>query len=1022
MALRAGEIELLFTANVDQIDKAEKQVKQVGKTVEGNPIKIDADTSDVLAGMDRVEGEVKRLVSADTVVKLDAEISRAETNIERTKARIEDLQVKADAGLDVTADVKRAEAALSKAERSLKGLTEARAKIDVDADTSEALAALQEVAAEKRVVSADVVAKVDADITYAQRNVTKIRAELEVLAAQEATPQVLVDVSKAESRLEAAEKKLRGLEGARANMEVDADTSGAEAELKKLPDVAKGAGENSGRSFAGSLDSATRGAGEKVGAVVGGEVESTLVDALSAIPVAGGIILAGVAIGKAITGAINDGLAVEKNQDRLQALTGITEADALRLSRAAGEAYANNFGESIESNMDTTRLALQFRILDPNATTRDAQLVVQGLSGIADVLGEDVRPVAQAVTQLISTGLAKNATQAYDLIAAGARNGVNRNEDLLDTLTEYPSLFQRLGLSGEEALGLVSQSMQAGARNSDLAADALKEFQIRATDASTASAAGFEALGLNAEEMTAKIARGGTDARDGLDAVLTKLRETEDPVVRNAAAVALFGTQAEDLGEALFAMDLSSAVEQLGGVTGAAQKMFDTLSDNDASKIEQAQRSIETAAEGIKGALAQAFADPLAEGAEWISQNRGPVLQFFSDLVNGAIDFGITAAEAFGSFVSGPLADMVDGLKHVIKFINPFADTSDLESFINGMRDFESTTDDVADGLESMRKPFNVFMDGQVALGYVSDAALRTADAVSKVGYAAEGSASLMDQFKVAQDGSVSASGELQSQLEASAAALQAEYDAAVAAGESQENLQGRYDTTSAALMNQLTAMGLTQEQAQSLINTVLKTPTDAYTRYSSNAEAQAAVVNNLTQKVVQMPDGSFVIVANTGSAQATVNDFVLKNSQRVISIAIQGIQTATGRAYGGPIWGPGGPRDDVIPIMASNGEHMLPADEVAMAGGHAGVYRIRQAIRQGLRLADGGPVAIDDRTWRMPSTTSVPAAAAAQPAVVQGASRRPVNVVQHIYTTATDGVLIARESGQEIERGLGSV
>ncbi|MBR7518183.1 hypothetical protein KC217_21165, partial [Mycobacterium tuberculosis] len=88
----------------------------------------------------------------------------------------------------------------------------------------------------------------------------------------------------------------------------------------------------------------------------------------------------------------------------------------------------------------------------------------------------------------------------------------------------YPSLFQRLGLSGEEALGLVSQGMKAGARNSDLAADALKEFQIRATDASELSASGFEALGLNAEDMTNKIVQGGASARDGLAEGLTKLR------------------------------------------------------------------------------------------------------------------------------------------------------------------------------------------------------------------------------------------------------------------------------------------------------------------------------------------------------------------------------------------------------------------------------------------------------------------------------------------------------------------
>lgn len=822
--LTVADLEVLFTANTQQVQTAEKQVVAIGKKIEGKPLKIEADAKGVLADMDRVETAAKKLVSERAVIKLDADISRAEKNLERAVDKLEDLHIRAEGGLDVTADVKRAEASIQRIERMLDGLRSARNTVDVE-----------------------------------------------------------VDPEPAESSL----KRFLGL-------------------FKRRTEEA---GSEGGRSLSQGLDAATRGAGEKVGAVVGGEIESTLIDALSAIPIAGGIILAGVAIGKAVVGGIQDGLAVEKRFDNLQALTGISEADALRIGRAAGEAYANNFGESIESNMDAARLALQFRILDPSATTRDAQLVVQGLAGIADVLDEDVRPVAQTVAQLLSTGLAKDAKHAYDLIATGARNGLNRNEDLLDTLTEYPSLFQRLGLSGEEALGLINQGMRAGARNSDLAADALKEFQIRATDASTASAAGFEALGLNAEEMTARIAAGGESARDGLALVLDKLRETEDPVLRNAAAVGLFGTQSEDLAEALFAMDLSTAVDQLGGVTDAAQKMFDTLASNDASKIEQAQRSIEVAADGIKGALAGAFADPLADFADWVSQNRGPVLQFFADLVNGAIDFSISATEGVGAFVSGPLAEMVEGLAVAIKFFNWGADTSELDKLAESMRGFESTTDGVVDKLEGMRGEFNGFADGQIALGYVSDAALRTADAVAKVGIAVDGSQFAMTNLDLANLSATESGRALQEQLDLAAQSLRDEYDAAIAAGESQDNLRGRYDATSGALMGQLTAMGLTQEQAQSLIDTVLQTPEEASTVYTSNADSEKGKVIDLGNRIITLPDGSTVIYADTSPASGTIDRLITANNGRQIKIKVfadgsgfqlPGGRTVTAQAQGG--------------------------------------------------------------------------------------------------------------------------
>lgn len=780
MALRAAELEVLFTANTADIDKADKDVKSIGERIEKKPItaKINADEKGALAGMDRVESAAKKLVSQDTSLKLDADITRAEKSFGRAQQRLADLEVRALGGLDVTADVRRAEAALSKVERNLKGLRAAKNEIVVDADTV-----------------------------------------------------------KAENELD---------------------------------------------QFAGKA----KRAGGKAGAEAGSELEGTLVSALMAIPIAGGIILAGVAIGKAVFGAIQDGLQVEVGRDRLQALTGISEADALRLGRAAGEAYSNMFGESIEANMDTTRLALQFDIIDADTSTRSAQKVVEGLSGIADVLGEDVRPIAAAVTTLLSSGMAKSAENAFDLLATGAREGVNRGDDLIDTFTEYPAVFARLGLSGEEALGLMNQGLDAGARNSDIAADALKEFQIRATDASEASTVAFESLGFNAEEMTAKISRGGADARDGLDEVLIKLRETEDPVLRNAAAVGLFGTKAEDMGAALFAMDLSTAVDQLNGVTGAAQLMFDTLADNDATKLEQAQRNIEVAADGIKGALAAAFSEPLGDAAEWVSRNRGPMLQFFLDLANGALDFGVSlvnasadASEALGEFVAGPGADMLQVVADIQKTINPFADTSAIDATIASMRVADDTTADFADTLrekgvgaiEEARDRLNEFGEGAVAMGFLNDASLRLAGSLDEVGVGAEGALLSLDGIDFANVRASDSGRVLADQVRDSIIALQDEQVAASAAGESQETLAERYDAGTDALVSQLTQMGLTEDQARALIDTVLQTPTSATTAFNSNAPGEQGKVQSLADRITTLPDGSVVIIADTTDATAKI-------------------------------------------------------------------------------------------------------------------------------------------------------
>lgn len=58
--------------------------------------------------------------------------------------------------------------------------------------------------------------------------------------------------------------------------------------------------------------------------------------------------------------------------------------------------------------------------------------------------------------------------------------------------------------------------------------------------------------------------------------------------------------------------------------------------------------------------------------------------------------------------------------------------------------------------------------------------------------------------------------------------------------------------------------------------------------------------------------------------------------------------------ADGGPIYGPGGPRDDLVLARLSAGEHVWTADEVQKAGGHHRVEALRHAIRG---YAGGGAV-----------------------------------------------------------------
>jgi phage-related minor tail protein len=353
--------------------------------------------------------------------------------------------------------------------------------------------------------------------------------------------------------------------------------AGAKAER-----AGKQAGKDTGKGFADGVEGSVRGAGNAMKGVVEG----------IGLSGPGGAAAAGAAVGLAFVGGLRAAMDVEAETDRLNASIGATGPAAQKAGEIAGELYADAYGDSLPEVTEAVEGVIK-NVADLNRTSKkDLKGISASVIDVSKVFRQDFGKTTSAIGQLMRTGLAKNATEALDLITKGLQGPANKSDDLLDTLNEYPVQFQKLGLSGKQALGLVSQGVKAGARDSDVAADSLKEFAIRAVDGSKLTADSFKAIGLNAKQMSADIAAGGPKAAAALGLTLDKLRLVEDPAKRAQIAVGLFGTQSEDMAAALGAMDLSTAESELGTVAGAAKRMGDTFNDNASVRVSAFARGV----------------------------------------------------------------------------------------------------------------------------------------------------------------------------------------------------------------------------------------------------------------------------------------------------------------------------------------------------------------------------------------------------------------------------------------------
>lgn len=486
----------------------------------------------------------------------------------------------------------------------------------------------------------------------------KVRVEEERLAKARASGK--------QDQVVAAEERLNKTrrDAKRLNREAAASFEEVTAAQKRLADSASKTSSGLGGllSKLGSLGGAAKtGGAEAATGFVGGFGGPIAALGTKAGPV--GLALAatvglGLAAGKLLGDQVMAGIGQLQQEAGVAAKLGLTAEQIKPLARSAAAAYAANFGESISGNLDTIRAAVQGGILDPNANAADVQKIVAQLSTVATVTGEDIPAAVRTAQQAVRTGLAKDVTGAFDLIVKAQQQGLNVSEDLFDTINEYGTQFRKLGLDGPEALGLIAQAVKGGARDTDTAADALKEFSIRAIDGSKLTGQAYHDLGLSFKGTTEAFAAGGDTAKATFQEVVNRIAAVEDPAKRAQIQVALFGTKAEDLGNAVNTMDLSTAVSQFGQVEGAAAKAAETLGGGAAGSIEQARRNIEVAVDGMQKGLAQAFGPALEKVAAWVIKNQDKIVGFFTGVGHAAI--------AASEFVVTSLGDIVSSLGQLI--------------------------------------------------------------------------------------------------------------------------------------------------------------------------------------------------------------------------------------------------------------------------------------------------------------------------------------------------------------------
>ncbi|MED4783440.1 phage tail tape measure protein [Brevibacillus choshinensis] len=362
---------------------------------------------------------------------------------------------------------------------------------------------------------------------------------------------------------------------------------------------------------------------------------------------AGAITAPILAVGGALLKVTSD---AEAAQSKLQASLGITAEEAQELGEIARSVWKDGFGADLE---EVNQALVDVRQNMSGLANEELAEVTEGALSIAEIFGQDVKEITAAAGVMMKN-FGISGKDALDIITTGFQQGGDFSGELLDTLREYAPQFNALGISADNALGMLIKGAQTGAFNLDKVGDAFKEFNIRIKDGSDLTYESMAQLFApdNIEEFTTALMKGGKDSQEylqllgkvsadtanqliadlqkggnnandafialqsimgdgvkiiddlssgsitgyeAMQKIIGKLSEIEDPITKAQLGVALFGTQWEDL-EADVITAMTSGENSIGDFIGATDKATKTLIENNPGKALQAAfRSLQDA-------------------------------------------------------------------------------------------------------------------------------------------------------------------------------------------------------------------------------------------------------------------------------------------------------------------------------------------------------------------------------------------------------------------------------------------
>lgn len=268
----------------------------------------------------------------------------------------------------------------------------------------------------------------------------------------------------------------------------------------------------------------------------------------------------------AIKTGVNQATELDDAMAKFQAQTGASSNEMSKFKNIARDVWSNNFGEDISDVAD-----MMGRVKQQMQGISDVDLkdVTEDLLTLRDTFGMDENETLRGAQQLMKQ-FGISSKEAFDLMATGAQNGLNKSDELGDNISEYAGKFKQAGYSADEYFQLMQNGLDGGAYNLDKVNDAINEVTTRLVDGNIEGA--LDNFDTKTQDVFKAWQEGRKTQKDVVNAIVEDISRTTNQQEKLNKTATAFGTMGEDF-NAGFIQSLTTVGNKYKDVEGAMDKV-----------------------------------------------------------------------------------------------------------------------------------------------------------------------------------------------------------------------------------------------------------------------------------------------------------------------------------------------------------------------------------------------------------------------------------------------------------------